>query len=135
MKDVKWGIIGCGGIAHMFASSLQALESGILLAGENKLFMMEAVWTRVLPAIRKMQALLAEGIFCGTKGYIRVSGFLWTQELHVYKIGDSEPKSSSLRSPMPWNASKPKKQKATSCRSPKARPFYRRWTSSEPNGD
>jgi predicted dehydrogenase len=142
MHKTKWGIIGCGGIAHMFATSLQALESGILLAGAsrtpgraadfaqkygmdrvytdyeslvadpdidavyiatthnfhfenaklclengkhvlcekpftlnavqteelmalaraNNLFMMEAVWTRFLPAIVKMQELLADGV-------------------------------------------------------------------------
>jgi predicted dehydrogenase len=142
MQDIKWGIIGCGGIAHEFATSLQALETGTLLAGasrtpgraqefaekhgmervytdyeslvadpdidavyiatthnfhhenirlclengrhvlcekpftvnaaqteeliklarEKNLFMMEAVWTRFLPAIRKLQELLAEGI-------------------------------------------------------------------------
>jgi predicted dehydrogenase len=141
MQEIKWGIIGCGGIAHVFAKSLRALERGTLLAGasrtpgraqafaekhgmeraysdyeslvadpdvdavyiatthnfhyenirlclENgkhvlcekpftvsaaqaaelielarakKLFMMEAVWTRFLPAILKMQELLAEG--------------------------------------------------------------------------
>lgn len=142
MEAVRWGIIGCGGIAGMFATSLQALDVGILLAGasrtpgraaafaekhgvdraytdyetlvadpdidavyiatthnfhyenaklclesgkhvlcekpftvnaaqarelmelarEKKLFMMEAVWTRFLPAIRKLQDLLSEGI-------------------------------------------------------------------------
>ncbi len=142
MQEIKWGIIGCGGIAGMFATSLQALENGTLLAGasrtagraeefaekhgmervygsyealvadpdveavyiatthnlhyENvklclekgkhvlcekpftvnavqaqelielarakKLFMMEAVWTRFLPAILKLQELLAAGV-------------------------------------------------------------------------
>jgi predicted dehydrogenase len=142
MRDIKWGIIGCGKIANMFATSLKALDDGTLLAGasrtpgraaafaekrgmdraysdyealvadpdidavyiatthnfhyenarlclengkhvlcekpftvnaaqtrelmklasEKKLFMMEAVWTRFLPAIRKLQALLSEGV-------------------------------------------------------------------------
>ncbi|MEA2068845.1 MAG: Gfo/Idh/MocA family oxidoreductase [Verrucomicrobiota bacterium] len=142
MQDIKWGIIGCGGIANMFATSLQALETGTLLAGasrtpgraaafaekhgmarvytdyealvadpdidavyiatthnfhheniklclghgkhvlcekpftvnaaqtrelmelarEKNLFMMEAVWTRFLPAIGKLKELLAEGV-------------------------------------------------------------------------
>ncbi len=142
MQEIKWGIIGCGGIAHMFAESLAALGHGILLAGasrtpgraqafagkhgmervyadyealvadpdvdavyiatthnfhfenarlclengkhvlcekpftvnaaqmaelialarEKNLFMMEAVWTRFLPAIGKLRELLAEGV-------------------------------------------------------------------------
>jgi predicted dehydrogenase len=142
MQDIQWGIMGCGGIAGMFATSLRALKAGDLLAGasrtpgraaefaekhgferiytdyeslaadpdinavyiatthnfhheniqlclangkhvlcekpftvnaaqtkeltdlarEKNLFMMEAVWTRFLPAIRKLQELLAEGI-------------------------------------------------------------------------
>lgn len=141
MQDIKWGIMGCGGIAHMFASSLNALDNGVLLAGasrtpgraqafaekhgmervytdyealvsdpdvnavyiatthnfhfenaklclengkhvlcekpftvnaaqmeelialarEKNLFMMEAVWTRFLPAIGKLRELLAGG--------------------------------------------------------------------------
>ena len=36
MQDIQWGIIGCGGIAGMFATSLQALETGILLAGASR---------------------------------------------------------------------------------------------------
>ena len=36
MRDIRWGIIGCGGIAHMFATSLRALENGILLAGASR---------------------------------------------------------------------------------------------------
>lgn len=36
MQDIKWGIMGCGGIAHMFASSLNALDNGILLAGASR---------------------------------------------------------------------------------------------------
>lgn len=36
MQDIKWGIIGCGGIAHEFATSLQALETGTLLAGASR---------------------------------------------------------------------------------------------------
>ncbi len=142
MKNIKWGIIGCGGIAHMFADSLAVLDNGTLLAGasrspgraqafaekhemervytdyeslavdpdvdavyiatthnfhfeniklclengkhvlcekpftvnaaqtetlmtlarEKNLFMMEAVWTRFLPAIGKLRELLAEGV-------------------------------------------------------------------------
>lgn len=142
MQNIKWGIIGCGGIAHMFADSLNALEHGTLLAGasrtpgraqafvekhgmervytdyealaadpdvdavyiatthnfhfenaklclengkhvlcekpftvnaaqtealialarEKNLFMMEAVWTRFLPGIRKLRELLDEGV-------------------------------------------------------------------------
>ncbi len=141
MQEIKWGIMGCGGIAHMFADSLNALDDGVLLAGasrtpgrarsfakkhgmervytdyeslatdpevnavyiatthnfhfenarlclengkhvlcekpftvnaaqtkelialacEKNLFMMEAVWTRFLPAIGKLRELLAEG--------------------------------------------------------------------------
>lgn len=141
MKEINWGIIGCGGIAHLFAKSLRALEKGTLQAGasrkpgraaafaelhgmaraytdyetlaadpavdavyiatthnfhyeniklclehgkhvlcekpftvnaaqtreliglarEKGLFMMEAVWTRFLPAIRNLQELLAAG--------------------------------------------------------------------------
>ena len=142
MQEIRWGIMGCGGIAHMFATSLRALDRGTLLAGasctpgraaefakkhgmaraytdygslvadpevdavyiatthnfhfenvrlclENgkhvlcekpftvnaaqakelielartkNLFMMEAVWTRFLPAIIKLRELLAEGV-------------------------------------------------------------------------
>ena len=142
MQEIKWGIIGCGGIAGMFASSLSCLENGRLLAGasrasgraaefaekhgvervytdyeslvsdsdvdavyiatthnfhfenvklclehgkhvlcekpftvnaaqtqelialayENHLFLMEAVWTRFLPAIVKLRELLADGV-------------------------------------------------------------------------
>lgn len=32
MKTFKWGIIGCGGIAHKFAKSLAGVESGQLVA-------------------------------------------------------------------------------------------------------
>jgi predicted dehydrogenase len=35
MQEVRWGIIGCGGIANTFATSLSALDSGILLAGAS----------------------------------------------------------------------------------------------------
>ena len=142
MKEINWGIIGCGGIAHMFATSLRALDRGTLLAGASRtrgrsaefaathgmervytdyealvsdpdvdavyiatthnfhyenaklclehgkhvlcekpftvnaaqagelidlararnLFMMEAVWTRFLPAIGKLRELLAAGV-------------------------------------------------------------------------
>ena len=142
MKKIQWGIIGCGGIAHVFATSLQSLEEGELLAGasrtpgraqefadkhdierpytdyeslvadpdidavyiatthnfhyenaklclengkhvlceksftvnaaqalelielarEKNLFLMEAVWTRFLPTIGKLQAALGEGV-------------------------------------------------------------------------
>lgn len=36
MKTMQWGIIGCGGIAHVFATSLQSLEEGNLLAGASR---------------------------------------------------------------------------------------------------
>lgn len=36
MQDIRWGIIGCGGIASTFATSLRALDSGILLAGASR---------------------------------------------------------------------------------------------------
>lgn len=36
MKKINWGIIGCGGIAHMFATSLRALDHGALLAGASR---------------------------------------------------------------------------------------------------
>jgi predicted dehydrogenase len=36
MQEVHWGIIGCGGIAHTFATSLNALESGTLSAGASR---------------------------------------------------------------------------------------------------
>jgi predicted dehydrogenase len=142
MKEINWGILGCGGIAHVFATSLQSLDKGVLLAGASRtpgraqefaekhdiervytdyeslvtdpnidivyistthnfhyenaklclengkhvlceksftvnakqaqelielardkhLFLMEAVWTRFLPAIVKLQELLAEGV-------------------------------------------------------------------------
>jgi predicted dehydrogenase len=142
MQDIKWGIMGCGSIAHMFASSLRSLEKGELLAGasrtpsraeafaeehgmdrvytdyellvadpevdavyiatthnfhyenimlclqngkhvlcekpftvsaaqtaelitlahDKKFFMMEALWTRFLPAIRRLQELLNTGV-------------------------------------------------------------------------
>lgn len=141
MQEIRWGIIGCGGIAATFATSLQALDNGTLLAGasrtkgraeaftakygvercyadyeslvadtdidavyvatthnshfenvklclehgkhvlcekpftvnatqarqlialarEKKLFLMEALWTRFLPSIRKLQQLLSDG--------------------------------------------------------------------------
>ena len=35
MRDIRWGIIGCGGIANTFAASLNALDSGVLLAGAS----------------------------------------------------------------------------------------------------
>ncbi len=142
MKTIRWGVIGCGGIANKFAASLAALPEGELYAGasrspgkaetyvekhqaqvaysdyeslvndpsvdvlyvatthnfhfecvklclehgkhvlcekpitisarqakelielaaEKKLFLMEAMWTRFLPAIRKLQELLADGV-------------------------------------------------------------------------
>lgn len=141
MQNIRWGVLGCGGIARNFASSLKSLETGTLEAGasssqeraddfaretgaakaygnydalvndsdidavyvatthnfhfenvklclqngkhvlcekpltvnaaqarelielarEQKLFLMEAVWTRFLPAVVKLKALLAEG--------------------------------------------------------------------------
>jgi predicted dehydrogenase len=36
MQEIRWGIIGCGGIANTFASSLGALDHGILLAGASR---------------------------------------------------------------------------------------------------
>ncbi|MEI6891543.1 MAG: Gfo/Idh/MocA family oxidoreductase [Pontiella sp.] len=142
MKTMQWGILGCGGIANMFAKGLRALPEGHLLAGashtpgraaefakkhgmersytqydelladpeidaiyvatthnfhyenvkrclergkhvlcekpftinalqaqelvdlakQNNCFLMEALWTRFLPAIVKLQELLAEGV-------------------------------------------------------------------------
>lgn len=142
MNNVNWGILGCGGIAHTFMTSMGTLDRGTVLAGasrtpgkardfaqkyslqhayedyeslatdaridavyvatthnfhyenvklclengkhvlcekpftinarqaeelialarERNLFLMEAVWTRFLPAIRKLQEILAQGI-------------------------------------------------------------------------
>jgi predicted dehydrogenase len=36
MEKIRWGIIGCGGIAHKFARSLLALNDGELLAGASR---------------------------------------------------------------------------------------------------
>ncbi|WP_372806119.1 Gfo/Idh/MocA family protein, partial [Pontiella sp.] len=36
MKTINWGIIGCGGIANLFATSLATLEEGRLLAGASR---------------------------------------------------------------------------------------------------
>ena len=36
MQEIRWGIIGCGRIAHMFASSLKATGRGVLLAGASR---------------------------------------------------------------------------------------------------
>ena len=36
MQEIRWGIIGCGGIANTFAASLRALDSGILLAAASQ---------------------------------------------------------------------------------------------------
>lgn len=36
MKQIRWGVLGCGQIANTFATSLQALNSGILLAGASR---------------------------------------------------------------------------------------------------
>ena len=142
MKDIQWGVLGCGNIANTFAVSLKALDEGNLLAGasrtpgkvrdyakrhnveryyteyeslvsdpdidavyvaathnfhfeavklclnqgkhvlcekpftvnaaqakelfdlaaQKRLFIMEAVWTRFLPSILRMQEMLAEGV-------------------------------------------------------------------------
>ena len=32
MKKIKWGIIGCGHIAHKFAKSLAVVEDGEVIA-------------------------------------------------------------------------------------------------------
>lgn len=141
MREINWGVIGCGGIARKFATSLAALNQGKLLGGasgskeraeafarefaletayedyhalvsdpaidivyvatthnfhfenvklclehgkhvlcekpmtvnaaetkalielaeKNNLFLMEGLWTRFLPAIRKINQLIAEG--------------------------------------------------------------------------
>lgn len=36
MQDIRWGVLGCGGIANTFATSLQSLDTGILLAGASQ---------------------------------------------------------------------------------------------------
>jgi len=36
MRKIGWGIIGCGGIAHMFATSLKAAGEGVLRAGASR---------------------------------------------------------------------------------------------------
>jgi predicted dehydrogenase len=36
MKTIRWGIMGCGGIANYFARSLNSLDDGILLAGASR---------------------------------------------------------------------------------------------------
>jgi predicted dehydrogenase len=36
MQGIKWGIIGCGGIANTFAISLRALDSGRIVAGASR---------------------------------------------------------------------------------------------------
>ena len=44
MKGIKWGVLGCGGIANSFANGLRALENGKLIAagartpGKSKVF-------------------------------------------------------------------------------------------------
>lgn len=177
MQEINWGIIGCGGIARIFATSLQALENGTLLAGasrspgraavfaekhgmqkvytdyeslaadpdidavyiatthnfhfenarlclengkhvlcekpftvnaaqaeelialarEKNLFMMEAVWTRFLPAIGKLQELIAEGAIGEVrtvKADFSIEGFDFTPEhrlLNRMKNGRTNP--------------------------------------------
>ncbi len=44
-----------------FTINAHQAEQLIALAGEKQVFMMEALWTRFLPAIQKLQALVAEG--------------------------------------------------------------------------
>lgn len=171
MGTIRWGVIGCGGIANKFADSLAALDTGELYAGasrspgkaeayveqhgakvaysdyeslvadshvdavyvatthnfhyenaklclengkhvlcekpmtvskrqsqeladlaaEKQLFLMEAMWTRFIPAIVKLQELLAEGIigdvcsvradFCIGGREFPKEGRLWNKDL------------------------------------------------------
>lgn len=36
MESIRWGVLGCGGIANMFAKSLRALPDGSLRAGASR---------------------------------------------------------------------------------------------------
>ena len=35
-KEIKWGIIGCGGIAHKFAESTRAVDGAKVIAAASR---------------------------------------------------------------------------------------------------
>ncbi len=49
MPKINWGILATGGIADAMAK-------------ENRCFIMEAMWTRFLPAIVRVREILAKGL-------------------------------------------------------------------------